>query len=147
MNDYTDDEYVACWLGPEEMNKIMDDVFGTVDLIESMLQVDEENYCRRGLERMTSIGREVALHNRERARAAVLLGGQQEVVRDHDEVATAYHECTQSSTNFAYVMGASDAKIVFAFLKKSKKIEIRSEHHRIRPMQKNRHRKLYSSAA
>jgi hypothetical protein len=151
MNDYTYDEYVACWFGPEEMNKIMDDVFCTVDLIENRLQVDDENYCRRGLERMTSIGSELVMHNREKARATVLLAGQQEGgVRDHDKVAKAYQQCTQSSTNVAYVMGVSDAKIVFAFLKRSTNIDTRSEHHRIRPMQKNRHRlprKLYPSAA
>jgi hypothetical protein len=149
MNDYTDDEKLACWFGPEEMNKIRDDVFCTIDLIENMLEVDDENHCRRGLERMMLRGRELALHNREKARATVL-HRQQEGVRNHDKIATAYQECTQSSTNIAYVMGVSAANIMLTFLKRSKNIDTRSEHHRIRLMQKNRNRlprKLYSSAA
>jgi hypothetical protein len=137
MNDYTDDEYAACWFGPEEMNKIMDDIFCTLDLIENMLQVDDEKHCRRGLERHTSIGSELVMHNRKKARATVLLDGQQYGgVRDHDKVAKAYQECTQSSTNLAYVIGVSDAKIVFSFLKKSTNIDTRSEHHRIHPKHK-----------
>jgi hypothetical protein len=148
-NDYTDDEKAACWFGPEERNEIRDDIFCTIFLIENRLEVDDENYCRRGLERMTSQGRELALNNRKKARATVL-DRQQEGVRDHDKVATAYQECTQSSANVAYVMGVSAAKIMLAFLKRSKNIDTRSQHHRIRPMQKNRNRllrKLYSSAA
>ena len=132
------------------MDKIMDDVFCTVDLMENMLEVDDENYCRRGLERRTTKGRVLVLHNREMARAAVL-DEQQEGLRDHYKLAKAYQECTLSSTNIAYLMGVSDANIVFAFLKRAKHINTRSEHHHIPgPMRKQRNRlprKLNSSAA
>jgi hypothetical protein len=127
VNDYTEDEYVACWFGPDEMDNVMYAIFCTIDIMENMLEVDEENYYSRGLERMTSIGRGLKMHNRLKARVTIL-DGQQEGVRDHDKVPKAYQECTQLSTNVAYYRGVSDTNFVFAFLKRAKNIDNRSEY-------------------
>jgi hypothetical protein len=127
VNDYSDDEYEACWFGPEELDRIMYDIRDTIDLMENKQRIDDKEFCQRGLEKMTVQGEDLAYRNRRKARDTVL-SIQYGVQNDSQFLAEAYTNCTQGSQDIAYHVGVSDAKIIFEhFLKKVKSLQAGSE--------------------
>jgi hypothetical protein len=72
INDYTDDEYEACWLSPKELDIIMNDIWDTIDLMENEQRIDDKQFCQHGLEKMTIQGEDLAYRNRQKARDTVL---------------------------------------------------------------------------
>jgi hypothetical protein len=127
VNDYTDDEYEACWFGPEELDRIMSDIWDTIDLMENKQRIDDKQFCQRGLEKMTVQGEDLACRNRQKARDTVL-SVQAGVQNDSQLLAEAYNNCTQGSQDIAFHVGVSDAKIIFEhFLKNVKSLQDRTE--------------------
>jgi hypothetical protein len=127
VNDYSDDEYEACWFGPEELDIIMNDIWDTIDLMENKERFDGRHYCQRGLEKMTVQGEDLAYRIRQKARDTVL-SVQAGVQNNSQLLAEAYNNCTQGSQDIAYQVGVLDAKIVFErFLKNVKGLQARSE--------------------
>jgi hypothetical protein len=127
VNDYTDDEYEACWFGPEELDIIMNDIWDTIDLMENKQRIDDKHYCHRGLEKMTVKGEDLAYRNRQKARDTVL-SVQAGVQNDSQLLAEAYNNCTQDCRDIAYHVGVSDAKIICErFLKNVKSLQARIE--------------------
>jgi hypothetical protein len=72
LDDYTDEEFDACYYSPDEIAEIRQDVLRTVRLIEDEAEMDHEKYCRLGLERCTRKAKAERLLNRTTALVAVL---------------------------------------------------------------------------
>jgi hypothetical protein len=119
LDDYTNAEIEACWFGQQENSRIFKGIRQTVNLIErNILLLDNDNqYCSRGLEALTSKGRIQTKQIRANARDAVL--HQQDLLRwqagsmvDGQKIADIYRGNTQESRIAAYIKGVSDAATI-----------------------------------
>jgi hypothetical protein len=116
LDDYTNAEVKACWFGQQENSRILKGIRQTLHLIErNILLLENDNrYCSRGLETLTTKGRIQTNQIRAYARDAVL--DQQDLLRwqtgsmiDEQKIADIYRGNTQESRMAAYTKGVSDA--------------------------------------
>jgi hypothetical protein len=120
LHDYTKAEKKACWFSQHEIARTNKRIDQTVNLIERNILLDNDNeYCSRGLEALTTKGRIQKNQIRAKARDAVL--DQQNVLRwlagsmtDEQRIAEVYRGNTQESRIAAYIKGVSDAATIHA---------------------------------
>lgn len=73
LNEYTDEEFDACYYSRDEIAEIWQDVLRTVWLIKDETEMDDhKKYCRLGLERRIRKTKTERLRNRTTTPVAVL---------------------------------------------------------------------------
>jgi hypothetical protein len=122
LDNYTNAEIEACWFGQQENSRILEGIRQTIILIELNILLDNDNgYCSRGLETLTTKGRIQKQQIRANARDAVL--DQQDLLRwgqagsiidEQQKIADIYRGNTQESRMAAYTKGVSDAATIRA---------------------------------
>ncbi len=112
VDDYTDEEYHACWYTPEELAQMKESLLQTLHRLERKEKVDEVNDTFRGLETQTKNGKRNKGKSRTTSIETVvgLYYKQAEVGKKFDmkNVADAYKECTKTSELAAYISGIYD---------------------------------------
>jgi hypothetical protein len=115
---HLDNKIEACCFGQQEHSRIRRGIRQTVDLIERNILLDNDNrYCSRGLETLTTKGNIQKNQIRAKARDAVL--DQQDLLRwqadsmiDEQKIADIYRGNTQESRMAARIKGVSDAATI-----------------------------------
>lgn len=112
MDEYTDEEYYACWYTPEELTDMKHDLLDTLHRLERKEAVDEINDTFRGLETQTKTAQR---HKGQRRTMAIetVVGLYYKQVKsgkkfDMEYVAGAYKECNKASELAAYISGIGD---------------------------------------
>jgi hypothetical protein len=114
INNYTPEEVDACWLKMKDVMEFKKEIRYTVDLIERNLDIDDEKYCRRGIECRTRAGANHKRHQRMNALESVLkeqIVQYVEDLQDEQQIAMVYREAAYASKMVAFLTGLSDAKI------------------------------------
>jgi hypothetical protein len=112
-NDYSDEEFHACWYDSNTRAKFRSEVRQTVAMMEAGADLDNDHeYCTRGLEGHTKVGAKLRRKVREKAWFAVYDEQERqdrEGVWKDDSLARIYGYCTYSCQTKARVMGVSDS--------------------------------------
>jgi hypothetical protein len=123
-NDYSDEEFHACWYNSKGRAQFRRDGRQTVAMMEAGSDLDDDHeYCTRGLEGHTKMGAKVRRNNREKAWFAVYYEQERqerEGVCKDDSLARIYAYCTYSCQTKARVMGVSDSTATLPATSKSK---------------------------
>jgi hypothetical protein len=118
LDDYTDEEYFACWYTPEELKEMKGDLLDTLHRLERKEQVDEVNDTFRGLESHTKSGRRNKGQSRSTAIETVVgmmvsYKQSKDGKKISDEcVAGAYKKCNKPSELVAYLSALGDQDTV-----------------------------------
>jgi hypothetical protein len=116
VDDYTDDEYFACWYTPEELQDMKGDLLDTLHRLERKEIVDEVNDTFRGLETHTQSGKRCKRQSRSTAIETVvgMVYKQSKAGKSINAecVAASYKECNKPSELAAYLSGIGDQAIV-----------------------------------
>lgn len=112
INDYSDEEFYACYWSEKERLETWHEVLDIVDRIEDSSTFETSDFCLRGLENKTFDGRMKTIKRRECAKSAVF-GAQrlrhENVIDVSDErIAKAYAKKTQRSKRRAHLTGIFD---------------------------------------
>jgi hypothetical protein len=106
LDDYSDDEFFACWFTAEDYKTMKKVIKCTVNMIEQKVLLDEVNFTERGLEGKI---KEATVLRRESRLAAIdsVLDEQkmqlEEGSADHELLAIVYSECIYRSKVAAYL--------------------------------------------
>ena len=122
VNNYTDDEYDACWFTPEDYQQFKKEIIRTARIMDNSNDRRlPKALCTRGVESKTKEGMKLRYKNVQTAKLAVL--GEQmrqriqsenndNAVDVHDEqqqqIADLYSKYSESSTSVAYTKGLLD---------------------------------------
>jgi hypothetical protein len=117
INDFSDDEFDACWFSNEDYNTMKKVVKRTVSMIEKKVMIDEVNFSQRGIEGRTKEATVLRLGSRLTVLDAVLDEQQIQLAkgaRDDELLAMAYAECINRSKITAYLKGIADEQFTRA---------------------------------
>jgi hypothetical protein len=157
INDYTNYEVDNCWFAPGDYKEMKRETRYTVDLIERNIKFEEEQCCRRGLERRTEEATAVRLAERAAATGAVL--DEQDIqtdegIYDPEMIAIVYADRVYHSKMAAYLTAVSDEQIARGLnappAPKTVKNSKQSDHVHVTSIRQNLirfPRRLFSSAA
>jgi hypothetical protein len=114
INDYTNSEVDNCWFAQGDYEEMKRERSYIVDLIERNIKFEEEQYCRRGVERRTDEATAARLEERAAAIDAVM--DEQDIqtdegICDPEMVAIVYTERVYRSKMAAYLTAVSDEQI------------------------------------
>ena len=114
VDDYTDEELVSTWYGPEDMEQIKKDIRQTLAKMESgeLEQDEDKHFCRRGLESRTKDGASMKKHIRRTARNAVLDGQDWHGMDNEQLISEEYMDLTLVSKLDAARRGFDDLQEV-----------------------------------
>jgi hypothetical protein len=116
-NDYSDDEFEACWFSDEDYSTMKKVIKYTVNMIENKVLIDEVNFSRRGIEGRTKEATVLRWEGRLTALDAVLDEQQIQLAkgaRDDERLAIVYAECIYRSKMSAYLTGIADEQFARA---------------------------------
>jgi hypothetical protein len=106
IDDYSGDEYCACWFSPEDYKTMKNVIKCTVNMIEQKVLMDEVNFTERGIEGKIKEATVLRRESRLAAIDAVLSEQQMQLDEgsvDHELLAIAYAECIHRSKMAAYL--------------------------------------------
>mmetsp|Transcript_20193 Transcript_20193/g.49529 ORF Transcript_20193/g.49529 Transcript_20193/m.49529 type:complete len:212 (+) Transcript_20193:68-703(+) len=113
LDDYTEDEFNACWYSSKEYSKIEKRVMKECDKMEKGKVFKDKKYCSRGLEKFQTCN---YISRKETSRKAIqsVLDEQDrqdelEVV-DDESISQVYHNVSSSCQMWATVIGFRDQK-------------------------------------
>jgi hypothetical protein len=113
INDYSEEEIQASWLNNADMRRIRGEIRCTVEMMNRGGTINEDEYCRRGLEYRTSEGIQIRSDNRSVAANAVLNEQHRQEAGhflDEEELAHAYKYWSSRCQITAQLSALSDMR-------------------------------------
>ena len=120
INQYTDEEYDACFYSDVDYHEFKRDVKRTRKMVEMKQRVDEVHYSLRGIESIISEDvMKAKVMNRKTATLAVMK--EQALIQNdssnsddnaEQRIGTAYTNVNRGSTTSAYLMGLADETFI-----------------------------------
>ena len=114
INNYSDNEIEATWLGDSDYERIRKEMDYTIDLMERRKAIDSGKYTTRGLESRTTKGAFQRFQNKLVARKVVL--DEQDLqwssgVKSTEMLSKAYQIASKKCRTPAYIHGLTDERV------------------------------------
>ncbi|KAL3931684.1 MAG: hypothetical protein SGBAC_011197 [Bacillariaceae sp.] len=113
LDDYTEDEYSACWYSTKEYTKIEKSMAKQCNKMARGIVLKDEKFCSRGLEKYQVCNFIARKENSRTAMQSVLYEQERQdesQVYDDESIAQVYHNVSSSCQMWATVVGLRDQK-------------------------------------
>lgn len=115
LDDYTDDEYFACWYSPDEYDDIEQEMIEDFKKLQGGMLLDDDSYCSRGLEQYLEMNAILRKENTRKAIEAVLDEQDRQLQLEYyneEAISEAYQNVAEPCALWASIVGHRDEQEV-----------------------------------